>query len=380
MRNYNAILNIDKKKNLVTCQAGCTLDKLNQRLKSEKFGLRVLGSISHQTVAGAICTPTHGTGIQYGILATEVVHIQFVNGNCDVIECSEIENQNIFKACLCSFGSLGIITEITMRVEPLKTLVSLQFPLKLRQVEENLTRIIYGAEHSRIWWFPHTDKCSIWQANKLEFNASDIEKSGLNSQISCGKKKFSNFILESVLYLSTIVPSVTPYVNKVSHKVLFGKVVQSQDVSFKEFNIDCLFKQYVNEWAIPIEHALEALSLLQLLITEHNINANWPVEVRFVRNDDIWLSPCYGESDRCFIGIIMYRPYSREPKYLLYFKKFDEMMSSLGGRPHWAKAHGWKYKECKESYPMWEEFCKLRSKMDPKNVFMNEYTRSIFNP
>lgn len=31
------------------------------------------------------------------------------------------------------------------------------------------------------------------------------------------------------------------------------------------------------------------------------MTAHFPIEVRFVKGDDIWLSPAYGE-DKCYIG------------------------------------------------------------------------------
>jgi L-gulonolactone oxidase len=82
----------------------------------------------------------------------------------------------------------------------------------------------------------------------------------------------------------------------------------------KVFNINCHFAQYVNEWAIPIEDTFQATVELKELIEKNNIKAHFPIEIRFVKGDDIYLSPSYGR-DTCYIGIIIYKPYGMIIEY-----------------------------------------------------------------
>ena len=42
-------------------------------------------------------------------------------------------------------------------------------------------------------------------------------------------------------------------------------------------------------------------------ITEQGLKPHFPIEVRFVKNDKIFLSPTSGHSPRCFINIGMFR-------------------------------------------------------------------------
>ena len=62
-----------KKKKLVTVEAGIKISKINKELfENHSLALNNLGSISDQTIAGAISTGTHGTGIEFGCLHTQV--------------------------------------------------------------------------------------------------------------------------------------------------------------------------------------------------------------------------------------------------------------------------------------------------------------------
>jgi L-gulonolactone oxidase len=96
------------------------------------------------------------------------------------------------------------------------------------------------------------------------------------------------------------------------------------------FTFDCLFHQYVNEWALPIERTEEVLRSLDRLIQGGKFNIHFPIEVRFVKGDDIWLSPNYG-GDRVWIGTVMYRPYGKDADdWARWFEEFERLMISFG--------------------------------------------------
>ena len=63
---------------LVTVGAGIRLRRLNEALAAAGLAMRNLGDIDRQSIAGAIATATHGTGLQLGNLATAVVAMEIV--------------------------------------------------------------------------------------------------------------------------------------------------------------------------------------------------------------------------------------------------------------------------------------------------------------
>src|SRR4051812_30613253 len=69
LEKYNKVISLDKTAKTITVQAGIKLETLNTLLDKEGLALKVLGSIAKQTIAGAISTGTHGTGIQFQCLA-----------------------------------------------------------------------------------------------------------------------------------------------------------------------------------------------------------------------------------------------------------------------------------------------------------------------
>ena len=66
----NRVLDIDPSSGLVTVEAGITLAAMNDALADAGLAFPNLGDIDRQTISGAIATSTHGTGAEWGGLAT----------------------------------------------------------------------------------------------------------------------------------------------------------------------------------------------------------------------------------------------------------------------------------------------------------------------
>ncbi|PWN37110.1 uncharacterized protein FA14DRAFT_159303 [Meira miltonrushii] len=154
------------------------------------------------------------------------------------------------------------------------------------------------------------------------------------------------------------------------------------DAAPRVFNFDCLFQQYTNEWAIPLSCLGSTLRAMRdWLKEEEEISkrgggeqVHFPVEIRFVDADGIWLSPCHGRKT-VYIGIVQYRPYDLPIKYRSLFAKFEVLMRHFGGRPHWAKAHTCGPTELARLYPNLSDFLALRKSKDPDGIFLNPYVR-----
>jgi FAD/FMN-containing dehydrogenase len=100
---------------------------------------------------------------------------------------------------------------------------------------------------------------------------------------------------------------------------------------------------------------------------------HFPIECRFVRGDDIWLSPAYGR-DSAYIAVHMYKgmPYKE------YFAAVEEIFQRYEGRPHWGKMHTQTAATLATRYPHWEDFLRVRARLDPSGVFLNDYLRVLF--
>ncbi|KAJ3417200.1 hypothetical protein HDV05_006406 [Chytridiales sp. JEL 0842] len=369
----NRVLHIDKENAIVTAQGGIKMHQLNKVLEENGLAMPNLGSISDQSLAGLISTGTHGTGMNFGIVATIVQSLTIITSTLKrkVLSRDDADPQPFLHA-LCSLGCLGVIVDVTLKVEKAFNLKFEQRPLLFNEMMEKWEEEVNSAEHTRFWWFPHTEDCIVWKASRVEDKVNPPPKSPLKTLL-LGVKAY-----ELSLYASSFVPSLLPTITKRHYDRFFSKEVKGIDKSVEVFNFDCLFKQYVTEWAIDWKDAPKALARLKKFIEETpGIVAHSPVEIRFVKGDNIPLSPAY-QRDTCYIGIIMYRPYGKTIPHSHFWNAYESIMKSYKGRPHWAKAHTMTPEDLKAVYPLFEDFQKLRSEWDPSGTFVNEYIRRHF--
>ena len=95
-KNLNKILSIDKIKNTVTVEAGIKYGTLAEYLYKEGYALHNLASLPHISVAGACATATHGSGMNNGNLATQVVGLELVLADGSTKSLSREKDGDIF--------------------------------------------------------------------------------------------------------------------------------------------------------------------------------------------------------------------------------------------------------------------------------------------
>ena len=87
----------------VTVWAGTRLKAFGELLHSQGLAMENLGDIDVQSIAGALSTGTHGTGIDFGTLATQLRGITFVDGSGEIRHITMEADPDIFPALLLIF-------------------------------------------------------------------------------------------------------------------------------------------------------------------------------------------------------------------------------------------------------------------------------------
>ncbi|KAJ2612356.1 D-arabinono-1,4-lactone oxidase [Coemansia sp. RSA 1365] len=373
MHNMRRVLAYDAYACTLTVEAGIRLHDLHQVLANRNMALSSVGSISDQSVAGAMATATHGTGIGFGDISSMITQLVLIDGTGKRHKCDHQNNKDLFDAARCSLGALGIVTQVTIQCEPAFALHAIQTPTTLDKAIDDLDKFVHSAEHVRLWWFPHTDNAVAWRANRTHMELESSPDSFLRDRL------YGFHIYQMQLYKARFKPDSIPSLTCEHFANRFALQKEWVDDSYRVFNFDCLFPQYVNEWAVPLEQAPSALRQLRRWVNSQERERNgarvhFPVEVRFVRESDVWLSPAYHRTV-CYIGVIMYRPYHKPVPYKKYWQAFEDIMRTHQGRPHWAKAHSMFYFDLQSSYPKFDDFVLMRELCDPYGIFVNDYIR-----
>ena len=130
-----------------------------------------VGSISEQTLAGTIATATHGSGIAYGVMSTQVMALTLLLADGSRITCSGTEHRDLFIASICGLGSTGLIISIQLQVEPAFRLKEMQETLAFDEFVERFDDLVHSAEHVRFWWYPPSGvvRCSYYNRTQEVF-------------------------------------------------------------------------------------------------------------------------------------------------------------------------------------------------------------------
>jgi FAD/FMN-containing dehydrogenase len=116
------IKHIDNINFTVTAEAGVRLGELIATLADE--GLELIGNFdqTERTLGGAIAAPCMGPGIggQASMLSSEVISVKAVIANGKVMNISDTQ-KHLLSAFRLSYGMLGVIYEVKMRVRPITT-------------------------------------------------------------------------------------------------------------------------------------------------------------------------------------------------------------------------------------------------------------------
>ena len=367
LEHLQGITNIDDNHNTVTVLSGTWLKKLGADLFKHGLAQENLGDIDVQSIAGAISTGTHGTGITFGSIATQVEALTLVTASGELLRCSVEHNSDIFKAAQVSLGTLGIIADVTLRVVPAKRLHFQSHRESLEQCIANVERYKQENDHFEFYWFPYTK----WVQTKfLNQTTAPASKSTLWGT-------FNKIVLENGVYwLLSECNRMLPKLSKTISNISAQGIAPVDEVNYSNllFSTPRVVRFQEMEYNIPAEHFSTVLAEIEACIQRERFEVHFPIECRFVHADDIWLSPAY-QRDSAYIAVHMYQGMP----YKSYFEHIEAIFQRYQGRPHWGKMHTQTAENLATLYPHWHDFRRIRATLDPKGLFLNNYLTDLFD-
>ena len=366
--NYDRVLYVDRERARVTVQAGIRLWALNEALAARGLALENLGDIAYQSIAGAISTSTHGTGANFGGLATQVVGLDLICADGSVVSCSAEEEPETFHAARVGLGALGVLSTVTLQCVPGYNLRAVEEPMRVDHVLEHVDEYVAENDHFEFYWVPHTG----WALTKRNNRTNDE---------AAGRSRFGEFrdrvLLENLAFGATarvgrLRPAWIPRLARILPSTGRTEYVERSD---RVFASPRYVHFYEMEYSIPRQHAVTAVSQLIDFVRTSGLQISFPVEVRFTAPDDIPLSTATGR-ESTYIAVHVYRgmPYEQ------YFRGVEAIMDKLDGRPHWGKLHYQSAATLAPKYPQWNQWQGVRRRLDPDGRFANAYTERVLGP
>lgn len=393
---YNTIRSVDAEQRTVVMEAGIRLYDLGRQLRQYGLAMPNIGSIDNQAIAGAIATGTHGSSTRHGLLSQSVLGLKIMLANGRTVSCSAKQNKDLFRAALLSLGALGIITEVTYQAVPAFDIEWYQSLHPLDELLESWPDNLWTkAEYTRVWWMPYMKKAIVWRADQTTKPRRPPKQTWYGGLL--GYHAY-HLLLYLAQWMPSLLPSIEKFVIGVQYSFTPGSINSAVEEGHKGLLMNCLYSQFVNEWAVPLSAGPEAISRLSAWLNgapsstsripfdNKKLYIHAPIEVRVADTSTTtprpYLDNTVPDGPTLYLNATLYRPYNRDPPCRQrYYEAFEWLMKDLGGRPHWAKNfQNVSREEFWDMYPDMGEWVRIRNEVDPEGMFVGEWHRRNLLP
>lgn len=345
--------------------AGMRLSALTRALWDQGLSLANQGDIDVQTLAGALATGTHGTGLSLGSLSTQATGFRMLLADGQIVTCDAREYPDLFEAQRLSLGLLGVALDVELAVTPAYHLHERVVATPLDAVEEQWPELIAAHRHVEFFVFPHAKRSGPLAILKT----LDPVPAGLDSTEG---KDVDDAAFARVCDWCARAPFLTRFIQP--H--LIGPKLKSErrGPAFRVFPSAREVRFEEMEYEVPLDQGFAALRAAIERVVKRGLPVAFPFEFRVTAGDDIWLSP-FNQGPCASISMHQFHKMDwRTP-----FSAVEPVLRAHGGRPHWGKRHGLKARDVETLYPMVGRFKAVRDQVDPDAKFVNAHLAALFD-
>lgn len=304
-----------------------------------------------------------------------VVGMKLATPTEGLISLSDESNPSLFAMAKVGLGSLGVVTELTLRCIPKHSLLEQLSVVDMKELSVvDHYRRLRDYRHVRYMWLPLTSKVVVVVSNPVTtpetsppvyssqaVAAAEAATSQLRTLLRSKTAASSDEPLDSLSFtqlrdrLLALDPLGLPHVREVNQaEAAFWEASSGRriDDSVNVLGFDCGGQQWVLEVCLPIgelAHSsgrdLEFIGKLLAVIEESRIPAHCPIEQRWTARSTAAMSPaCSPNVGDVFtwVGIIMYLPphgdeqrRSITDKFRDYVRAIEPLVEEFGGKTHW---------------------------------------------
>ena len=369
MTNYDKILSYDEENLEITVQSGIKLSEFLDAVEAKGWCIPCLPDINTVTLGGALATGTHGTSGK--LLSEYMVSCRLILANGTVKEINA--EDDLINAVRVSIGTLGVMSTLTFKCEPIYTLHVKEGPendkVWLPKIKERLSK----HDFLRVLWLPHTDNGYVIIGDKID------KDKPVNTYMGPSYLKHRRNTSKALYKYSNKYPWTTSIANKLLYFGFFrskkehkGSLYQATVTKSRGSTLE------LAEWTVALDKFPDLFKELKVLINSWSNNSfvHIPMDIRFVQKDNSWLSYAY-KQDTVTVGCVCRN--AADANEYEAFKTVEQLFLKYGGRPHWGKRFAAKDTVLNNLYPKWEDFKQVRKQLDPTNKFLNPYLLDVFN-
>lgn len=344
---------LDAAKGTVKVSGGISYGALGRALEEQGYAIHNLASLPHISVAGAVQTGTHGSGVNNPSLAAAVVSVDLVRASGELVTLTADDDE--FLASVVGMGALGIVTGLELAVRPSyevrqRVLTNLSWEGALANFQA-----IASSAYSVSFFTDYTGDTipQVWlKALDTEAPLPDL------------------FGATAATAAMHPLPDMSAE-NCTEQLDVAGKWLDRLPHFRHEFT-PSNGEELQSEFLLPLEQAPAALQAVRGL-ADKLAPLLFVSEIRTVAADEFWLSPFYQQQSVALH--FTWKPLQAEVEAVL--PELEEALRPFGARPHWGKLFTPSQYDFPSLYPRFEDFRALVQANDPSGKFRNELLDSV---
>jgi xylitol oxidase len=353
LRDMNKIIGLDEKAKTITVEGGIKYGELAPWLNEKGYALHNLASLPHISVAGAITTATHGSGVKNGNLSSAVEALELVKADGSIVHLSRKDGDH-FHAAVVGLGAFGVITKVMLKVQHtyrVQQYVYEQLPIaELRKSFNAIMRAGYSVSLFTDWASDHINE--VWVKSQINPGAAPPTSKDFFGARPATKNLHPIRTLSAENCTEQLgVPG--PWYERLPH--------------FKMGFTPSSGKELQAEYFVPWSRAVDAIFSIQSMgkaISPHLFIS----EIRAIAADDFWLSPCYHQP--C---ATIHFTLKQDDEVMKFLPVIEKALEPFHAKPHWGKLFTMPAAKLTSLYPRIKDFKKVVEDYDPHGKFRNEF-------
>ncbi|MCY3595030.1 MAG: FAD-binding protein [Bacteroidetes bacterium] len=337
----------------VTVPGAMRYGDLVPHLDERGLALHNLASLPHISVAGALATATHGSGVINGNLATAAVGLELVVASGEQITITP-KDDLLFRAAVVGLGCFGTVTSVTLKVEPIYDMVQhvyLNLPLTSMDTQfETIMNLGYSVSFFTDWRTPESTQ--IWIKRRITDELTDLPTELYGARLADRN-------VHPVLALSAEACTEQMGVPGAWHARLPHFKMDFTPSSGEELQ---------SEFFVDRQHAPEVIGVLRDMADQLN-----PLlmisEVRTIAADNLLMSTASGRDSVAF-HFTWHQDWEALQAVL---PVLEARLAPFEPRPHWGKNFLMTAEELRSRYPGHTQFQELVLTHDPEGKFRNDF-------
>ncbi|MEE6262257.1 FAD-binding protein [Plantactinospora sonchi] len=352
------VVEIDTDRAQVTVSAGLRYGEFAAQLHEAGFALHNLGSLPHISVAGAVATATHGSGLTNGNLATAVSALELVTADGELRTLTRQDDG--FPGAVVGLGALGVVTRLTLDLVPtfeISQYVHDNLPWhRIASDQEELLGAGYSVSLFTDWTGPRINQ--VWVKRRTDAGDGWRPEPGWLDATLAETPRHPVPGMSAVHCTEQLgVPG--PWHARLPHFRLEFTPSSGEELQ--------------SEYFVARHHLVEALAALADIADR--IAAVLQIsEIRTVAADELWLSPAYRRDS----AALHFTWIADTEAVLPVLAAIEERLAPYDARPHWGKLFGVPPEVVRGRYDRYADFVALAGRYDPSGRFRNDLLDTYF--